>query len=55
MVELIYKEECFKIVGACMEVHNEMGCGYLEAVYQECLEFELQARDIPFVPNKNFN
>ncbi len=31
-----------------MEVYNEMGCGFLEAVYQECLELELNARSIKF-------
>ena len=48
MTDLIYKEECYKVVGACMEVYNEMGCGFLEAVYQECLELELGDRNIPF-------
>ena len=37
MTDLIYKEECYIVVGACMEVYNEMGCGFLEAVYQEVL------------------
>ena len=37
-----------KIIGAAMEVHNEMGPGYLEAVYQECLEIELELQNIPF-------
>jgi len=37
---LIYKEECFQIVGCCMEVHRELGCGFKEAVYQEALERE---------------
>ena len=34
------------------EVYREMGCGFLEAVYQECIEKELRQRDIPFVPQK---
>ncbi|MCK4297788.1 MAG: hypothetical protein KAX28_14175 [Candidatus Marinimicrobia bacterium] len=33
MVYLIYKEESYKIIGACIEVHKELGCGFLEAVY----------------------
>ncbi|TWU45923.1 hypothetical protein Q31b_10990 [Novipirellula aureliae] len=49
MTELIFKDECYKIVGASMEVYNEMGCGFLEAVYQECLEYEFGDRKIPFV------
>ncbi len=37
-------------MGACFEVYKEMGCGFLEAVYQECLELELAAQGIPFRP-----
>ena len=47
--ELLYKEEVFKIVGAAMNVSNELGCGFLEAVYQEALEMELTDLGIPFV------
>ena len=50
MAELIYSEESYKIMGACFEVYKEMGCGFLEPVYQECLELEFQARDILFRP-----
>ncbi|MEW6207021.1 MAG: GxxExxY protein [Acidobacteriota bacterium] len=49
-MELIYKEESYRIVGACFEVYKEMGCGYLEPVYQECLEMELLGQGIPFKP-----
>ena len=48
MAELILKEESYQIIGACFEVYNTMGCGFLEPVYQECLELELQDRGIPF-------
>ncbi len=47
--ELLFKEECYFIQGAVFEVYREMGCGFLEAVYQECLEKELGRRGIPFV------
>ena len=50
--ELIYKEESYKIVGACFEVYREKGCGFLEPVYQECMEIELRLQGIPFVPQK---
>ena len=45
---ILYKDECFAIQGAVYEVYRTMGCGYLEAVYQECLEKELNLRKIPF-------
>ncbi|HUI08469.1 MAG TPA: GxxExxY protein [Verrucomicrobiae bacterium] len=48
MTELLYPKESYAIVGACFEVYNEMGCGFLEAVYQECLEIELRTQGIPF-------
>ncbi len=50
--EIIYKEESFNIIGACMEVHNNLGSGFLEAIYQEALEHELKWRGIPFEREK---
>jgi len=47
--ELILKEEVYRIVGAAIEVSNEMGAGFLEAVYQEALGIELKSRALPFV------
>ena len=46
--KIIYKEECYAIQGAVFEVYREMGCGFLEAVYQECLLKEFKIRQIPF-------
>jgi GxxExxY protein len=46
---LIYEEETFAIRGAAFDVYKEMSNGFLESVYQECLEKELTAREIPFV------
>lgn len=42
------KEETYEVLGACFEVYNEMGWGFLESVYQECLETELTSRAIEF-------
>jgi len=47
--QLLLKDECFQIMGAAFEVYNELGCGFLESVYQEALALELTARGIPFV------
>ena len=49
-MEILLKDEAYAIMGACFEVYNEKGSGFLEAVYQECLEIELQLRGIPIVP-----
>ena len=43
--ELILKDEVYQIVGAAMEVCNQLGCGFLEAVYQEALEIECKSRE----------
>lgn len=48
-MDIIYKEESYQIMGACFEVYNEKGAGFLEPVYQECLELELGIQGIPFV------
>ena len=49
MGKLKYEEESYRIRGAVFEVYREMGCGFLEAVYQECMERELTREGIPFV------
>lgn len=46
---LKFKEESFQIRGVVFEVYREMGCGFLEGVYQECMERELTEKGIPFV------
>lgn len=52
MDEIIYKDEAYKIVRAMMSVHNELGCGFLEAIYQEALEMEFQLQGIPYEREK---
>lgn len=48
-----YKEETYKIRGAIFAVHKELGNGFLERVYQDALEFEFQARGIPYEREKD--
>ena len=48
MNEFLYKDQTYRILGACFEVYNQIGCGFLEPVYQECLEIELSIEQIPF-------
>ena len=50
---IIYKEECYLIQGAIFDVYREMGCGFLESVYQECLEIEMSKRKISFISQHN--
>jgi GxxExxY protein len=49
MAEIIYKSESCAIVGACFEVYNEKGSGFLEPVYQECLGIEFEYQRIPAI------
>jgi GxxExxY protein len=49
-MKLLFEEETYRILGACFEVYKEMGCGFLEAVYQECLTLEFGFQGIPFRP-----
>jgi GxxExxY protein len=49
---LLYENEAFQIRGAAFEVYRAMGAGFLEAVYQECLEVEFIRRNVPFETRK---
>jgi len=55
MSEIIYREESYRIMGACFEVYREKGCGFLEAVFQECMELELSDQCIPFYAHPLLN
>ena len=50
--KIIYSEESYKIMGACFNVYKEMGPGFSEAVYQECLEIEFEYQNIPYESQK---
>ena len=52
MSNLILEEETRRILGACFEVYKEKGCGFVEPVYQECLELELASQGIEFLAQK---
>ena len=50
--KLLFESESYQIIGACFEVYRDKGCGFLEPVYQECMEIELGLRGVPFVSQK---
>ena len=52
MTGLLFKDEVYAVVGAAMETYNELGNGFLEAVYQEAFELELREKGIPFCSQK---
>ena len=54
MDKIIYKEESYKIIGKCMEVHNNLGPGFLEIVYKDALELEFKKAGIPFEREKQY-
>ncbi len=53
-MSLILIEESYKIIGICMEVHNNLGAGFLEIVYKDVLEYEFKKARIPFEREKEF-
>jgi GxxExxY protein len=55
MADLIYPNEYYEIIGACFEVHKNLGSGFLEAVYSEALMLEFEERNIPYEKNKELS
>ena len=54
MTNLVHKSESYKIIGICMDVHNNLGPGFLEIVYKDALEYEFRLAGIPFEREKEF-
>ena len=54
MDKIIYKEESYQIIGKCMEVHNNLGAGFLEIVYKDALEYELRKAGIAYEREKQY-
>ena len=54
MAEIIFKEESYKIIGACMEVHKVLGMGFKEIIYKDALELEFKSLEIPFIREKQY-
>ena len=52
---IVYKEESYKIIGAAFKVYNNLGHGFLEAVYQEALEIEFERQGIPYEREKELS
>ncbi len=53
--EVLFKEETYKILGSCFEVYREKGCGFVESVYQECMEIEFRLQGIPYIAKKSLS
>ncbi len=55
MSKLLFKETSYKIIGACMEVHKELGKGFAEIVYGDALEIELKKQQLSYEREVMFN
>jgi GxxExxY protein len=55
MTDILFKEESYKIIGACFEVHKILGHGFKEVVYKDALEFEFKRLGLPFEKEKPYS
>jgi GxxExxY protein len=55
MTDIQYKEESYKIIGACMKVHKLLGPGFLESVYAQALKREFKQQSVPFEREKKLH
>ena len=53
--DLLYRDEAYRLIGACLAVHKDKGHGFVEAIYQDALEIELELSGIPFERKRNFS
>ncbi len=54
MPDLLFKDYSYKIIGKCMEVHNNLGSGFLEIVYKDALTYEFLENNIPFERERKY-
>jgi GxxExxY protein len=54
MSDIVLKDESYAIIGICMDVHNQLGAGFLEIVYKDALEYEFRKARIPFEREKEY-
>jgi len=55
MSDIIFKEESYRLIRICMDVHNNLGAGFLEIVYKDALEYEFVKAGIPFEREKRYD
>ena len=53
--DLLYRDDAYRLIGACLAVHKDKGHGFVEAIYQDALEIELELSGIPFDRQRNFS
>lgn len=54
MEKILYKQESYAIIGTCMDVHRQLGAGFLEIVYKDALEYEFRKSNIPYQREREY-